>query len=50
VWLSTTPKGPNTHIYLDANGDIDLNLRSGTDLDRLKQCTTQYARHVKEWM
>jgi hypothetical protein len=42
--VNITPKWPNTHIYLDANGDIDLSEGSGTDTDRLKQCTTDYAR------
>lgn len=36
--ISVTPKWPDTHIYLDANGDIDTRDDSGTDTDRLKQC------------
>jgi hypothetical protein len=42
--VNITPKWPNTDIYLDANGDIDLSETSGTDLDRLKQCITDTAR------
>jgi hypothetical protein len=42
--INITPKWPNTHIYLDANGDIDLSEGSGSDSDRFKQCTTDYAR------
>lgn len=38
--INITPKWPNTHIYLDANGDIDTNDGSRTDSDRLKQCFT----------
>lgn len=41
--VNITPKWPNTHIYLDANGDIDHSERSGTDSDRLKQCITDTA-------
>ena len=41
--VSITPKWPNTHIYLDANGDIDRSEGSGTDSDRLKQCITDTA-------
>lgn len=33
--INITPKWPNTHIYLNANGDIDP---SRTDLDQLKAC------------
>lgn len=36
--VSITPKWPNTHIYLDANGDIDRSEGSGTDIDQLKPC------------
>lgn len=42
--INITPKWPNTHIYLDANGDIYLSEGSGSDSDRFKQCTTDYAR------
>lgn len=41
--VNITPKWPNTHIYLDANGDIDHSEGSGTDSDRLKQCITDTA-------
>jgi len=41
--VNVTPKWPNTHIYLDANGDIDHSESSGTDSDRLKQCITDTA-------
>ena len=41
--VNITPKWPNTDIYLDANGDIDLSEGSGTDSDRLKQCVTDTA-------
>lgn len=36
--VSITPKWPNTHIYLDANGEIDSSEGSGTNMDRLKPC------------
>ncbi|PWK31743.1 hypothetical protein C7534_1222 [Pseudomonas sp. OV226] len=42
--VNVTPKWPTTHIYLDANGDIDTSEGSGTDIDRLKQCTTDTAK------
>ncbi|MNC54356.1 hypothetical protein D3C75_1038350 [compost metagenome] len=42
--VNISPKWSTTHIYLDANGDIDHSEGSGTDADRLKQCTTDYAR------
>ncbi|KKX58521.1 hypothetical protein [Pseudomonas putida] len=42
--VNITPKWPNTDIYLDAYGDIDLSETSGIDLDRLKQCITDAAR------
>lgn len=42
--VNVTPKWPTTHIYLDANGDIDTREGSGTDTDRLKQCTTDTAK------
>jgi hypothetical protein len=41
--VKITPTWTNTHIYLDANGDIDLSEGSGTDSDRLKQCVTDTA-------
>lgn len=42
--VNVTPKWPNTHIYLDANGDIDSSEGSGTDSGRLKQCITDTSR------
>lgn len=36
--ISISPKWPSTHIYLDANGNIDTRKGSGTDTDRLKRC------------
>ncbi|WP_347907662.1 hypothetical protein [Pseudomonas grandcourensis] len=41
--VNITPTWSNTHIYLDANGDIDLSEGSGTDSDRLRQCVTDNA-------
>jgi hypothetical protein len=41
--VNITPTWSNTHIYLDANGDIDRSEGSGTDSDRLKQCVTDTA-------
>lgn len=41
--VNITPKWPNTHIYLDANGQIDHTEGVGTDSDRLKQCVTDTA-------
>jgi len=41
--VNITPRWPNTNIYLDANGDIDLSEGSGTDSDRLRQCVTDTA-------
>jgi hypothetical protein len=41
--VNITPKWPNTHIYLDANGHIDRSEGSGTDSHRLKQCITDPA-------
>lgn len=38
--VNILPKWSNTHVYLDANGDIDRSEGSGTDSDRLKQCIT----------
>lgn len=42
--VNITPKWPTTHIYLDANGDIDKRENSGTDTDRLKQCITDKSK------
>jgi len=36
--ISITPKWPNTHIFLDADGSIDFHEGSGTDVDSLKEC------------
>jgi hypothetical protein len=36
--ISITPKWPNMHIFLDADGNIDMRNGSGTDVDRLKEC------------
>ncbi|MGY4816597.1 hypothetical protein ACVNP3_11740 [Pseudomonas chlororaphis subsp. piscium] len=42
--ISVTPKWPNTHIYLDAEGNIDSGPDSGTDIDRLKECQWDLAK------
>lgn len=42
--ISVTPTRPETHIYLDANGDIETREDSGTDTDRLKQCEWDLAK------
>jgi hypothetical protein len=42
--ISITPKWPNTEIYLDADGDIDMRKGSGTDVDRLKECQWDLAK------
>ncbi|MNR49581.1 hypothetical protein D3C85_1689760 [compost metagenome] len=39
--VNITPTWSNTHIYLDANGDIDHSGGASTDSDRLKQCITE---------
>lgn len=36
--VSITPKWRNTHIYLDADGNIDRSKDSGTHVDRLSPC------------
>ncbi|MBP5078109.1 hypothetical protein HUS84_29925 [Pseudomonas chlororaphis] len=36
--VSIKPKWPSTHIYLDANGNIDYSPNNGIDKDRLKPC------------
>lgn len=41
--VNITPTWSNTHIYLDANGDIDRSEGSGTDAARFKQCITDTA-------
>lgn len=38
--VNITPKWPNTHIYLDENGNVDSRKGSGTDTNRLKRCIT----------
>lgn len=42
--ISITPKWPNTHIYLDADGNIDMRKESGTDAGRLKECQWDLAK------
>ena len=42
--ISITPQWPNTHIYLDADGNIDMGEGSGTDIDTLKQCQWDLAK------
>lgn len=42
--ISITPKWPNTHIYLAADGNIDMREGSGTDVDRLKECQWDLAK------
>lgn len=42
--ISITPKWPNTDIYLDADGNIDMRKESGTDADRLKECRWDLAK------
>jgi hypothetical protein len=42
--ISITPKWPNTHIFLDADGNIDMRKGSGTDLDGLKECQWDLAK------
>ena len=36
--ISITPKWPNMHIFLDADGNIDMNKVSGTNVGKLKEC------------
>jgi hypothetical protein len=36
--ISITPKRPNTHIYLDVDGNIEIQEGSGTDVGQLKKC------------
>ncbi|VVN42132.1 hypothetical protein PS662_05538 [Pseudomonas fluorescens] len=40
--ISVTPKWPETHIYLDENGDIET--QDESDNDRLKQCEWDLAK------
>lgn len=42
--ISITPKWPNTHIFLDADGNIDMHEGSGTDVDSLKECQWDLAK------
>lgn len=42
--VNITPQWPTTHIYLNANGDIDRGEDGGTDTDRLKPCTSDDAK------
>lgn len=42
--INITPKWPTTEIHLDRSGNIDISKGSGTDTDRLKQCTTDTAK------
>jgi hypothetical protein len=42
--ISISPKWPNTDIYLDADGNIDMRKDSGTDADRLKECQWDRAK------
>ncbi len=42
--VSIMPKWPDTHIYLDADGNVDTSERSGTDVDRLKRCEWDTAK------
>ena len=42
--ISIKPSWPNTHIYLDADGNIDMRKGSGTDTDRLKPCEWDLAK------
>lgn len=36
--IAINPKWPNTHIYIDAEGEIDRSPGSGTDIDRVSPC------------
>jgi hypothetical protein len=36
--VNINPKWPNTDIYLNADGSIDLSEGGGTDVDRLSSC------------
>ncbi|MCY1179770.1 hypothetical protein D9M73_201850 [compost metagenome] len=42
--ISITPKWPNTHIYLGADGNIDMRKGSGTEVDYLKECQWDLAK------
>lgn len=36
--IMINPKWPETNIYIDAGGNIDMSKGSGTDVDRLSKC------------
>ena len=36
--VEINPKWPETHLYIDANGELDRRPESGTDVDRLSPC------------
>lgn len=40
------PKWYGTDIYLDANGNLDLSPKGGTDLDRVMPCTNRPEENV----
>lgn len=42
--ISITPKWPDTDIFLDADGNIDMQRGSGTDVDHLKVCEWDQAK------
>ena len=42
--VSITPRWPNTDIYLDLNGNIEIAKGVGTDEDRLSQCKGAWAK------
>ncbi|MNL36098.1 hypothetical protein D3C87_1581650 [compost metagenome] len=42
--ISIRPKWPNMHIFLDAEGNIDMRKGSGADVDRLKECQWDLAK------
>ncbi|UVM48253.1 hypothetical protein LOY38_17790 [Pseudomonas sp. B21-015] len=42
--ISIKPKWPNTNIFLDADGNIDMRKESGTDVEQLKVCQWDLAK------
>lgn len=36
--VKVRPKWPTTHVYIDADGEIDKSPGGGTDVDRLSEC------------
>ena len=42
--ISIKPQWPNTHIFLDSDGNIDMQEGSGTDVDQLKECQWDLAK------